>query len=148
MYDRDFRLHLSRYPHRSWSVILQQAWMMRLKDRNRQDNKGSNGNKKFKFRDVCWRYNSRSCSFGSSCKFPHRCGICSKYGHGAHICKKAGNGSSGHDSWGKMSNVNNNLNNSWENSNNNNFTRNDKQEWKSPNYNDKKGGGGRSKHYH
>ena len=34
LYDRDFRMHLSRYPNRSWSVILQQAWTMRLKDRN------------------------------------------------------------------------------------------------------------------
>ena len=34
-YDKDFRLHLSRYPHRSWAVILQQAWTMRLKDRNK-----------------------------------------------------------------------------------------------------------------
>ena len=43
LYDRDFRLHLSRFPNRSWSVILQQVWTMRLKDRNRQDNSNGSG---------------------------------------------------------------------------------------------------------
>ena len=37
LHDRDFRLHLSRFPNRSWAVILQQSWTMRLKDRNRHD---------------------------------------------------------------------------------------------------------------
>ena len=32
-YDRDFRTHISRHPDRTWGVILQQAWMMRLRDR-------------------------------------------------------------------------------------------------------------------
>ena len=32
-YDKEFKLHLSKHPERSWSVILQQAWLMRLKDR-------------------------------------------------------------------------------------------------------------------
>ena len=32
-YDRDFRLHMSRHPDRTWSVILQQAWSLRLRDR-------------------------------------------------------------------------------------------------------------------
>ena len=101
LYDRDFRLHLSRYPHRSWSVILQQAWTMRLKDRNR--NKGNSGNKNGggssrskKGRDICWRYNTGRCTFGTSCKFDHHCAICNKFGHGAHICHKVnGTDSSG-----------------------------------------------------
>ena len=33
-YDIDFRLHMARNPQRSWSVILQQVWNLRLKDRN------------------------------------------------------------------------------------------------------------------
>ena len=32
-YDKDFRLHMARYPDRSWGIILQQAWAMRLKDK-------------------------------------------------------------------------------------------------------------------
>ena len=32
MYDKDFRLHLERHPSRSWAIILQQAWAVRLKD--------------------------------------------------------------------------------------------------------------------
>ena len=32
MYDKDFRLHLSRHPKKSWSIILQQAWAVRLKN--------------------------------------------------------------------------------------------------------------------
>ena len=47
-YDREFRIHLSNYPQRSWSVILQQAWSMYLKDKISHENKYShvgNGNK-------------------------------------------------------------------------------------------------------
>ena len=32
-YDKEFRLHLSHHPERSWGVILQQAWSMYLKDK-------------------------------------------------------------------------------------------------------------------
>ena len=32
-YDKDFRIHISRHPARTWSVILQQAWSMRLNDK-------------------------------------------------------------------------------------------------------------------
>ena len=32
LYDKEFRLHLSKHPERSWAVILQQAYSMRLKD--------------------------------------------------------------------------------------------------------------------
>ena len=47
-YDCEFRIHLSNYPQRSWSVILQQAWSMYLKDKISHENKYSNvgnGNK-------------------------------------------------------------------------------------------------------
>ena len=32
-YDRDFRMHIARHPGQNWSIILQQAWSMRLRDR-------------------------------------------------------------------------------------------------------------------
>ena len=37
-YDKEFRHHISRHPHRPWNVILQQAWTMLLKDRLRNEN--------------------------------------------------------------------------------------------------------------
>ena len=40
MYNKEFRVHMSKYPYRNWSLILQQAWIMYLKDRV----KGSNDN--------------------------------------------------------------------------------------------------------
>ena len=45
-YDREFRMHISNFPQRSWSVILQQAWSMYLKDRiYREENRcGNRGN--------------------------------------------------------------------------------------------------------
>ena len=94
LYDRDFRFHLSRYPNRSWAVILQQAWTMRLKDLNKHDNGNQDsqgkGQGKFKGRkDVCWQYNAGHCSYETRCKFEHRCAICNKYGHGAHNCRRA-----------------------------------------------------------
>ena len=30
LYDKEFHMHLSNYPHHSWAVILQQAWAMYL----------------------------------------------------------------------------------------------------------------------
>ena len=33
LYDKDFRIHISNNPLRTWTVILQLAWNMRLKDR-------------------------------------------------------------------------------------------------------------------
>ena len=35
LYDRDFYRHMARHPKRSWAVIIQQAWTMRLKDRHK-----------------------------------------------------------------------------------------------------------------
>ena len=58
MYDRDFRLHISRHPERSWGVILHQSWVMRLKDRitgavamsfNKGNGNGGGANKNMKF---------------------------------------------------------------------------------------------------
>ena len=91
MYDRDFRLHMSRHPQRSWAIILQQSWSVRLRDRLRYENNsdrnfGRNNNKK---RDVCWRFNRGKCSYGLNCKYDHRCSNCNKFGHGAHNCRRS-----------------------------------------------------------
>ena len=32
-YDQDFRIHMSKHPGRSWAILLQQSWSMRLQDR-------------------------------------------------------------------------------------------------------------------
>ena len=97
-YDIDFRLHLSKYPRRNWGIILNQAWTLRMKDRVKtpsqggavgSDSSGSTGNSSFHRKKICWKYNSGECTYGFSCKFDHRCGICGKHGHGAHICHKA-----------------------------------------------------------
>ena len=102
-YDKDFRLHMAKYPLRSWGIILQHSWNLRLKDKVRygdsndyretgqreRGNGNGSGNRGSK-REICWRYNSGRCSYGMDCKFDHRCAICMKFGHGAHRCRKAG----------------------------------------------------------
>ena len=97
-YDKDFRIPIARHPYHSWSVILQQSWSIRLKDRiNRTqsldysfgNNTGSNRYDRRTKKDVCWHYNSGRCTYGNSCKFEHKCAICLKFGHGSHICRKA-----------------------------------------------------------
>ena len=94
MYDKEFRIHLSNYPQRSWSVILQQAWSMCLQDRIQGHNEeycrsGSNSSKKSK-KEPCCRFNKGLCTAGASCKYDHCCTVltCGKWGHGAHICRK------------------------------------------------------------
>ena len=93
-YDRDFRMHISCNPFRTWAVILQQAWSMRLKDRlgynannnfpNRSTQSQSPSTPK---RELCRRFQRGKCHYGLSCKFEHRCAICNKFGHGAHVCR-------------------------------------------------------------
>ena len=94
MYDREFRMHLSNYPQRSWAVILQQAWSMYLKDKIKSNNDEHHGrfgqqNPHNKYRkDECKRFNKGLCTAGRGCKYDHRCTYCGKFGHGAHICRK------------------------------------------------------------
>ena len=92
MYDKEFRMHVSNFPQRSWAVILQQAWSMYLKDRIQfgSAHKGDGnqkGNRLFS-KEVCKRFNKGKCMNGNSCKYDHRCEYCGKFGHGAHICRK------------------------------------------------------------
>ena len=95
-YGKEFRTHISRHPYRSWSVILQQAWTMLLKDRlSKSDNffqRGVHENNRDNDsgrKEICKRFNWGKCHFGLSCKYDHRCAVkkCGKFGHGAHICR-------------------------------------------------------------
>ena len=93
LYDKEFRLHMSLYPKRSWAIILQQAWTMRMKDRIiRRDNGFGRPERKNSKKDICWHYNKGRCTYGNSCKFEHKCNTCNKYGHGEHICRRASKG--------------------------------------------------------
>ena len=91
-YDYDFRLHLGSKPGRSWAIILQQAWSMCLKDRIRAGDQNRQGNflggDRSSKNDYCKRFNKGRCTFGSKCRFEHRCSYCHKFGHGLFNCRK------------------------------------------------------------
>ena len=112
-YDKEFRLHLSKHPERCWSVILQQAWSMKLRDRLPRNNAeitynhpkgnhfnlggnagGSSGSQsqhgnKFKSTEPCKLFNRGvHCKFGASCKFEYKCLYCGKFGHAVINCRK------------------------------------------------------------
>ena len=91
LYDKEFRMHMSNFPGRSWAVILPQAWMMYLKDRIKMnDNGNQNGNSNGKGRrEICKRFNKGKCTAGFHCAYEHCCLGCGKIGHGVHICRKA-----------------------------------------------------------
>ena len=97
MYDKDFRLHMARHPERSWAIILQQAWSLRLKDKlnNHNSNNGNYGQGRNgkgnnnKNKEICRRFNRGRCSYGSTCRYEHKCNFCNKYGHPVIHCRKA-----------------------------------------------------------
>ena len=118
-YDREFHLHMSKHHLvRSWSVILQQAWAMCLKDRvtsssphggNHGGNGGnSRGNHSGVRCKLCFDFNAGNCTFGHRCKFDHRCSFCNKFGHGVFNCRRARNGGSNPQQHGQNQNFNNN----------------------------------------
>ena len=88
-YDHEFRMHMSNFPNRNWSLILQQAWTMYLKDRLKFDpgkgasNSGFGAKRK---KDECRHFNKGLCTAGSSIT-DHRCIECGKFRHGACICR-------------------------------------------------------------
>ena len=94
LYDKDFRIHMSKFPTQNWGIILQQAWNLRLCDKHRSDwfnnslpgqqNKG----KGFNPQDCCKQFNREHCTYGIGCKFEHRCLYCGKFGHGILNCRK------------------------------------------------------------
>ena len=85
LYDKEFRIHMSKHPRRSWAIILQQAWNLRLQDKVRHDSFMSKP--KGKSREACKRFNRGKCHSGLACQFEHRCLECGKFGHGQHICR-------------------------------------------------------------
>ena len=90
LYDKEFRMHLSNFPERSWAVILQQAWSICLRDkirRNAEEGKFSSPGQNKPKRENCKRFNKGKCTSGTRCQFEHRCDVCGKWGHGAHICR-------------------------------------------------------------
>ena len=92
-YNREFRIHLSKFPQRNWGIILQQVWSLFLHDRIRVDAHqagSSGGTPRTKIKEPCWWFNVGKCNKGNSCKYEHWCTVekCGKFGHGAHICRK------------------------------------------------------------
>ena len=92
-YDKDFRLHMSRHPARSWSLILHQAWALRLHDKLRTQNQHNDYHDNYKWHggkgktrdNYCLRYNKTGkCTYGKGCHFDHRC----KFGHPICHCRK------------------------------------------------------------
>ena len=97
-YDKDFRRHMARHPERSWSIILQQAWALRLRDKIAAQSfnsyvNNSNGNTtpqgRPKVSEPCRRFNKGRCNFGTNCRYEHHCSYCFKYGHTNLTCRKA-----------------------------------------------------------
>ena len=101
-YDKEFRLHLAKHPERSWSVILQQAWAMKLRDRLHRpefqlnQSHGANNEKRSRNSggmstgEPCRHYNRGHCNFGTRCRYNHRCSYepCGKFGHNILNCRK------------------------------------------------------------
>ena len=91
-------MHLGKHPERSWSVILQQAWSMKLRDRlyTRNEIAGSSTpsmhdkNKRGKINKPCKRFNQGNCNFGPNYKHEHHCAYepCGKFGHTILNCRK------------------------------------------------------------
>ena len=90
-------------PERSWGIILQQAWTMRLHDRIPHRDQGGNlasgsgfnrnfqnsgGDRRIKSDEPCRKYNKGKCNFGASCKYDHKCSYCLKFGHNVLNCRK------------------------------------------------------------
>ena len=116
-YDREFRIHIRRHHlKRSWSVILQQAWSMFLKDkvnpnysRSGGSSSSNNGGNQSARKRICFNFNRGDCSFARKCRFDHWCSFCFKYGHGSFNCHKTmkGHNNAGE---GKQNNTNNDKN--------------------------------------
>ena len=91
-YDKEFRMHLSNFPSRSWAIILQQAWSIYLRDKIKTNDDGWFIQMQKYKKEIC------KCTAGASCAFDHCCLSCKKWGPGLHICrnrKQAGGNSPG-----------------------------------------------------
>ena len=88
LYDKEFRVHISKHPQHSWAVILQQAWNLRLREKTKRDNFHDKP-KQGKSKEICKRFKCSKCHSGWSCRYEYRCTVpkCGKFGHGAHVCR-------------------------------------------------------------
>ena len=108
LYNKEFRLHLSKHLMRSWGLTLQHAWNLKMKDQigsihqQTGSEKGRNnwfagdgrldrGSAKQRISKPCKRYNRGKCNFGTNCKYEHRCQYCMKFGHKILVCRKLNN---------------------------------------------------------
>ena len=93
-YDYHFRKMMAKNPQRSWAKIFHQHWNLDLKDYipkhvgNNPKPHGSGRNN----REICWRFNRGHCSYGTKCRFEHRCSYCYATSHGASTCRKKNKG--------------------------------------------------------
>ena len=100
-YNQDFRLHMTRHPRRSWAILLQQSWSMRLQEKVRFNEfhkhlggkvhrNGGNGNGKTSSPsgEPCRKYNKGKCNFSNSCRYDHCRSYCFKFGHTILTCRK------------------------------------------------------------
>ena len=90
---RIFGSTLANHPERNWSILLQQAWSLRLREWSGSVSNGNNSNSHTtnsgkKFDEPCRRYNKGRCPFGSGCRYEYRCSYCFKLGHAAINCRK------------------------------------------------------------
>ena len=96
MYDKEFRLHMSRNPERSLALLLEQLWSLRLRDHLRHE---PNGGGQYSSQNTqgggtprdggeCRRFNRGRCTYGVNCKYDHKCLYCGKIGHGIVVCRQ------------------------------------------------------------
>ena len=105
-YDKEFRLHMVQHSERNWSIILQLAWSMKLRDRifrhdglshsnaysysshnNGHSQNNSKGGKSSSA-DYCRHFQKGKCYLGKECAYEHQCTYCHKFGHGVIVCLK------------------------------------------------------------
>ena len=68
--------------HNGWSLCLKQKY-------EKHDKSQTQAMKRRRKSDTpCWRFNKGRGSFGSSCRFEHKCANCSKTDHGASSCSR------------------------------------------------------------
>ena len=112
MYDKDFRIHISQYPLRSWAVVLQLAWNLRLTEKWRNgygstdrgasaytNNNNNNDRNRYGNKEECRKFNRGRCTYGLRCKFEHRCSHCKRMGHGYYSCRKVEQNSRNNNSY-------------------------------------------------